>query len=247
MLDFLVFFQRYGRIREIDIKNQGRPPAFAFVVFDDYRDAEDAVHGRDGYLFDGARIRVEMARGGRGGDRGDRGDRGGYRDSRDDRSRTRTGGKRTEFGVVVSGLPRSCSWQDLKDFMRKAGDVAYADVDRRGEGFVDFFSAADMDRAIETLDNTEFKNPFDTCTIHVKAANSAGAGSSSSSSSSKRDSSADRGRDSRRRSHSRSRSGSGGRSRSRDRNGKGGASSRSPSPRRSSSRDRKSPSPARDD
>jgi hypothetical protein len=123
--------------------------------------------------------------------------------------------------------------------MRKAGDVAFADVDRRGDGFVDYFNAADMDRAIETLDNSEFKNPFDTCTIRVKATGASG------SSSSKRDNSADRGRESRRRSPSRSRSASGGRSRSRDRNGKD--KSRSPSPRRSSSRDRRSPSPARAD
>ena len=34
-----------------------------------YRDAEDAVRGRDGYEFDGQRIRVEFPRGGRGGGR----------------------------------------------------------------------------------------------------------------------------------------------------------------------------------
>lgn len=30
---------------------------------------------------------------------------------RDDRSRGATGGRRTEYGVVVSNLPKSCSWQ----------------------------------------------------------------------------------------------------------------------------------------
>jgi hypothetical protein len=185
----------------------------------------------------------EMSRGGRDRDRvRDSGRDGGRDGGRErDRDRGKTGGKRTDFGVVVSGLPRSCSWQDLKDFMRKAGDVAFADVDRRGEGFVDYFSAADLDRAIETLDNTEFKNPFDTCTIRVKASNSS---SSAGASSSKREGSAERGRDSRRRSHSRSRSPASDRSRSRDRNGKN--SSRSPSPRRSSSRERRSASPARE-
>jgi arginine/serine-rich splicing factor 1/9 len=102
---------RYGRIREIDIKNQGRPPAFAFVVFDDYRDAEDAIRARDGYMFDGARLRVEMSRGGRDRDRvRDSGRDGGRDGGRErDRDRGKTGGKRTDFGVVVSGLPRSCS------------------------------------------------------------------------------------------------------------------------------------------
>lgn len=57
------FFFRYGRIRDIDIKNPSRPPAYAFVSFSDYRDAEDAVRGRDGYNFDGHRLRVELAKG----------------------------------------------------------------------------------------------------------------------------------------------------------------------------------------
>lgn len=33
------------------------PPAYAFVAFDDYRDAEDAIRGRDGYRYDGERLR----------------------------------------------------------------------------------------------------------------------------------------------------------------------------------------------
>ena len=38
--------ERYGRIVDIDLKSPSRPPAFAFVDFDDYRAAEDAVRGR---------------------------------------------------------------------------------------------------------------------------------------------------------------------------------------------------------
>ncbi len=37
------------------------------------------------------------------------------------------------FGqVVVENLPRGTSWQDLKDFMRKAGDVGFSEVNRDG-------------------------------------------------------------------------------------------------------------------
>ena len=36
------------------------------VCFDDYYDAEAAVRGRDGVMLEGARLRVEMSRGGRG-------------------------------------------------------------------------------------------------------------------------------------------------------------------------------------
>ena len=43
---------QYGRISKIDIHVPRNPPAFAFVTFEDHRDAEDAVAGRDGYSFD---------------------------------------------------------------------------------------------------------------------------------------------------------------------------------------------------
>ncbi|RLN93207.1 hypothetical protein BBJ28_00017723, partial [Nothophytophthora sp. Chile5] len=44
-------FYKYGRIRDIDVKFPSRPPAFAFVDFEDARDAEDAIRGRDGYDY----------------------------------------------------------------------------------------------------------------------------------------------------------------------------------------------------
>lgn len=58
-------FYKYGKIREIDLKAPARPPAFAFISFDDVRDAEDAVRGRDNYNFDGYRLRCEFAKGDR--------------------------------------------------------------------------------------------------------------------------------------------------------------------------------------
>ncbi|CAM9331328.1 unnamed protein product, partial [Heterosigma akashiwo] len=45
---------------------------------------------------------------------------------------------RTEFKVVVTGLSPSVSWQDLKDWFRKAGSVTFTDVDRVGGGIVEF-------------------------------------------------------------------------------------------------------------
>jgi hypothetical protein len=48
------------------------------VSFDDYYDAEAAVRGRDGVMLEGARLRVEMSRGGR--DRYDDRRGGGYYD-----------------------------------------------------------------------------------------------------------------------------------------------------------------------
>ena len=43
-------FDKYGRVREVSIKN-----GYAFVEFDDRRDAEDAVDALDGRTFMGDR------------------------------------------------------------------------------------------------------------------------------------------------------------------------------------------------
>ena len=39
-------FYKYGRIRDIELKTPARPPAFAFVSFERYEDAEAAIRGR---------------------------------------------------------------------------------------------------------------------------------------------------------------------------------------------------------
>lgn len=56
------------------------------------------------------------------------------------------------------GLPQSGSWQDLKDHMREAGDVCYADVFRDGTGVVEFVRKEDMTYAVRKLDNTKFRS-----------------------------------------------------------------------------------------
>lgn len=162
-------FYKYGRIRNVDLKLPPRPPGFAFVEFDDPRDAMDAVRGRDGYEFFGNRLRVEVSHGG---------GRGYYR-SRG--SATYGMSRRTEYRVIVTGLPNSCSWQDLKDHMRKAGDVTFAQVKRPSKGqrkvmrdrdgmmgLVDYASYEDMKHAIRKLDDSEFRNPFDKAYIRVR-------------------------------------------------------------------------------
>lgn len=60
--------------------------------------------------------------------------------------------------VSCSGLPPSGSWQDLKDHMREAGDVCYADVFRDGTGVVEFVRKEDMTYAVRKLDNTKFRS-----------------------------------------------------------------------------------------
>merc|ERR1712226_696036 len=62
-------FEYFGRLKDVWVARN--PPGFGFIVFDDARDAEDAVKEMDGKRVCGTRIRVEYARGPtRGGGRG---------------------------------------------------------------------------------------------------------------------------------------------------------------------------------
>ncbi|KPI98771.1 Serine-arginine protein 55 [Papilio xuthus] len=64
---------------------------------------------------------------------------------------------RTEYRLIVENLSSRISWQDLKDYMRQAGEVTYADAHKqhRNEGVVEFATHSDMRAAIEKLDGTE--------------------------------------------------------------------------------------------
>nr|SVE75488.1 EOG090X0HR1 [Daphnia dolichocephala] len=166
-------FYKFGKIAYIDLKNRRGPP-FAFVEFEDPRDAEDAVHARDGYDYDGYRLRVEFPRGSQnsgsghrgsgsrsggrgGGDGGGRGGGGGGDGSNGGRSRGPPA-RRTNYRVIVTGLPPTGSWQDLKDHMREAGDVCYADTYKDGTGMVEFLRYEDMKYAIKKLDDSRFRS-----------------------------------------------------------------------------------------
>jgi len=208
-------FYKFGKITFIDLKNQRGPP-FAFVEFEDPRDADDAVYAREGYDYDGYKLRVEFPRGsgpssrGRGGG-GDRG-RGGFSGDRGRGGRGGMGGgdrvgnpRRSDYRCLVSGLPPSGSWQDLKDHMREAGDVCYTDVYKDGTGVVEFMRYEDMTYAARKLDDSKFRShEGETSYVRVKMD--------------------PKYEDDKKRSYSRSRSRSRGR--------------RSPSPRRSRSRSR---------
>lgn len=134
-------------MRDVLIKN-----GYGFVEFDDYRDADDAVYELNGKKLLGERVTVERARGTpRGRDQ--------WSSSRNDhRSHERYGPPtRTNYRLIVENLSSRISWQDLKDYMRQAGEVTYADAHKqhRNEGVVEFASYSDMKNAIEKLDDTE--------------------------------------------------------------------------------------------
>ncbi|XP_011426808.1 serine/arginine-rich splicing factor 1A-like [Crassostrea angulata] len=153
-------FYKFGKIAFVDLKTRRGPP-FCFVEFEDPRDASDAVHERDGYNYDGYTLRVEFPRGGGPGGSRSRGGGGGYgfRGGRGPPGgRGGPPSRRSEYRVLVSGLPPSGSWQDLKDHMREAGDVCYTDVYKDGTGVVEFLRKEDMKHAVSKLDDTKFRS-----------------------------------------------------------------------------------------
>merc|ERR1712226_235128 len=209
--------RKYGKILDVDLKNEKGPP-FAFVEFENQDDADYAVDKRHGYDYDGYKLRVEYPRGGRDRDSGrgysssfsrDRGGGGGRGRGMEPRS--------SKFRVSVSGLPKSGSWQDLKDHMREAGDVLFTDVFRNGTGICEFKTADAMRYAVDKLHDSKFtSHENETSYITVKSDDRSGGRSRSRSRSRRR--SRSRSRD-RRRDRSRSRS----KSRSRSRRSRSGS------------------------
>merc|ERR1712168_461463 len=163
---------KYGKIVNVEIKlpkgASHNAPAFAFLEYEDERDAEDAIRARDGYEIDGMRIRCEVPQkegsrrdyfsGGGGGGCGG----GGYGGYSGGGGRGGRGGagppERSDYRVMITGLPATGSWQDIKDHMREAGDVVYADVFRDGMGIVEYSRKDDMEWALKNLDDTKFKS-----------------------------------------------------------------------------------------
>ena len=66
------------------------------------------------------------------------------------------------------GLPPTGSWQDLKDHMREAGDVCFADVYKDGTGVCEYVKYEDMKYALKKLDDSKFWSHEVKCGIYRK-------------------------------------------------------------------------------
>ncbi|CAG5111549.1 Oidioi.mRNA.OKI2018_I69.chr2.g5848.t1.cds [Oikopleura dioica] len=274
------FFKGYGKIVDISIKTK-----YAFIEFEDERDATDAVKDLDDQKLNGSRVRLEMSKGCKDKYRDfQRTGRVRYRSysrsvspgRRRHRSRSPYGGRgrsrsrspargydrretfyskpaykkygapeKTRWTVEVDNLSSRCSWQDLKDFMRKAGEVTYGDAHGsdlgRNRGVVCYEREDDARRAVEELDGRDFNGREVKLVFKVREewGDSGGSGRRGRSRSDSRGRSRSRSRSPRRRSRSRSRSGRrerGSRDRSRDRSRSRDNKSREKSRDRSRSR-----------
>jgi len=140
--DVAKFFDGYGRIVDVRVMT-----GFGFVEFENGRDAEDALNAFNGKNFMGTSIVVEFAK-------ESRPKRDTYDADRAFRARRPPG-----FRLVVSGISRDTSWQDLKDFGREAGSVSFADIDRDnvGDGVLEYQNREDAERAVKQLDGKDLR------------------------------------------------------------------------------------------
>jgi arginine/serine-rich splicing factor 1/9 len=67
---------------------------------------------------------------------------------------------RSKYRVLITGLPPSGSWQDLKDHMRDAGDVCFADVFKDGSGAVEYTRFQLIYLLTRVLDPSYFRGGF---------------------------------------------------------------------------------------
>ncbi|KNC37167.1 splicing factor 1 [Plasmodium falciparum RAJ116] len=145
-------FRKYGNILKCDVKKTVSGAAFAFIEFEDARDAADAIKEKDGCDFEGNKLRVEVPFNAR--ENGRYNARGGGRGMMHRGPKSRRG----RYVVEVTGLPISGSWQDLKDHLREAGECGHADVFKDGTGEVSFFNKDDMLEAIDKFNGSIFRS-----------------------------------------------------------------------------------------
>mmetsp|Transcript_4571 Transcript_4571/g.6675 ORF Transcript_4571/g.6675 Transcript_4571/m.6675 type:complete len:383 (+) Transcript_4571:76-1224(+) len=152
-----------GDVKHADVmKDNGRSKGYGIVEFGSARSAREACDKLHGAELQGRPLNV----------REDREESSGSTNKNSNQS----DGKRSTAGnpslsVYVGNLPYDISWQDLKDFMRQAGNVdnaniaTFPDGKSRGFGVVTYQNPKEAQRACDELDNSLFRGR----PIYVKA------------------------------------------------------------------------------
>ncbi|KAJ8556248.1 hypothetical protein K7X08_023006 [Anisodus acutangulus] len=125
-------FSKYGRIERVDMKS-----GFAFVYFEDERDAADAIRGTDDIPFgyERRRLSVEWAKGERGRHRGDAPKSGGNQ-------------RPTKTLFVINFDPIRTRVRDIEKHFEPYGKVLHVRI-RRNFAFVQFENQEEATRALE--------------------------------------------------------------------------------------------------
>lgn len=78
------------------------------------------------------------------------------------------GGVAGSTKVLVLNLPEAARWQDVKDHMRRVGDVGYCEVDRPGTAVVRYSSPSGARAAVEKLHGSTFRDRGGSSEIRVQ-------------------------------------------------------------------------------
>ncbi|KAF7153663.1 serine/arginine-rich splicing factor RS31-like isoform X1 [Rhododendron vialii] len=126
-------FSKYGRVDRVDMKS-----GYAFVYFEDERDAEDAIRSLDNtpFGYDRRRLSVEWSRGDR--------IRGRHRDD----SRSMPNQRPTKTLFVINFDPVRTRVRDIERHFEPYGKVSHVRI-RRNFAFVQFETQEDATKALE--------------------------------------------------------------------------------------------------
>lgn len=130
--------RQYGRATSVWVARN--PPGFAFVEFDSVDSAAAAIQGLDNVRLGQQNVKVQFAK-----NKG--------RNAAPVPAPVKTSSQRHR--IVLKSLPQTFTWRELKDEMRRIGDVIYADVDASGDGVVEFANEKDMEYAVRRLDGSK--------------------------------------------------------------------------------------------
>ncbi|KAF5953244.1 hypothetical protein HYC85_011188 [Camellia sinensis] len=124
-------FSKFGRVDRVDMKS-----GFAFVYFEDERDAEDAIRGLDNapFGYDRRKLSVEWARG----------ERGRHRDG----SKSMANQRPTKTLFVINFDPIHTRVHDIERHFEPYGKVLHVRI-RRNFAFVQFETQEDATKALE--------------------------------------------------------------------------------------------------